>query len=103
MNLLDGWLGFALSVVSLSVGIGGATWGLALAATLRRRVLSLEFDVADLQERLLREIKSRAGKLGVKAKQEDEEFASLLLDKNKQQPTKPEPWWMQHVHQDLKQ
>lgn len=101
--LIDGWLGLALSLVSTCVGVVGVAWAVVGQWGLKRRVLSLEFDMADMQERLLREIKSRAGREGVKAKKDEEEFAARLLQNSNIPKAKNGPWWMEHVHQDLKQ
>lgn len=98
----DGWFGLAITVLGFSLGIVGMAWAAVGSMGLKRRVLSLEFDVADMQERLLREIKSRAGREGVKAKKDDEDFAARLLENSKQPKAKQEPWWMSHVHPDLK-
>lgn len=98
----DGWFGLAVTVLGFTLGIVGMAWAAVGSMGLKRRVLSLEFDVADMQERLLREIKSRAGREGVKAKKDDEEFAAALLAKNNKPQAKNQPWWMEHVHEDLK-
>lgn len=99
--LLDGW--FILGLLAVC-GLAGAVAGLVSfvgAAVVRRRVTSLEFTVADLEERLLREIKTRAAHLGVKARKADDELVEQLVLKNN--PTKSDqPWWMEHVHPDLK-
>lgn len=100
--MLDGWLGFAVALLGFIAGIVGVAWAVAGSVGLKRRVLSLEYDVADLQERLLREIKSRAGKAGVKAKQDDELFAEAVTQSKSPPQTQSGPWWMPFVHQDLK-
>lgn len=99
--LLDGW--FILGLLAV-LGGAGAVAGLVSfvgSALVRRRVTSLEFTVADLEERLLREIKTRAAHLGVKARKADEELAEQLLLKTTA-PKADQPWWMEHVHSDLK-
>lgn len=96
--MLDGWLGLAVAVLGFTAGIVGMAWAVVGSVVLKRRVLSLEFDVADLQDRLLREVKSRAGKAGARAKTDDEEFAAKLVQ---QQPKPNQPWWLQHVQPDL--
>lgn len=100
--LLDAWSTAAiLGVLSLA---GLTAWGVAFAysALVRRRVTTLEFAVADLEERLLKEIKTRAGNLGVKARKANEELEELML-KKAAEPAQQQPWWMSHVHPDLKQ
>lgn len=98
--MLEPWL---IGVVALTVGIGFSSgWLAGHLGTLRLRALvtSLQFDVATLEERLLREIKTRAGNLGVKARKTDEELLEQLkLTPAAQKPD--EPWWMKHVHPDL--
>lgn len=66
---------------------------------LKQRVLSLEYDVAELNNRLIREVKSRASSLGVKAKQDT---ADLLDQIKNEKPKESQPWWMDLVHPDLK-
>lgn len=103
--MLDGWLGYVVALLGFTAGTVGVAWSVVGSLGLKRRVLSLEFDVADLQERLLREVKSRAGRASVKAKQDDDEFNKQLEMTAKAAPTQAQnqPWWMTHVHQDLKQ
>jgi hypothetical protein len=97
--LLEGWQ----IVAALLVFVGGAIAGFVGAAVaqmgLRRAVRSLEYDVADLETRVVREVKLRAGTAGVKAKKADEELMEQLAS----QPQKPPgPWWMELVHPDLR-
>lgn len=99
--LLDFWflLGF-LGVFASSVG-GSCLVAFVYLAVVRRRVTMLEFAVADLEERLLKEIKTRAANLGVKARKADDELLESLA-KTSTQPKANEPWWLTHVHPDLK-
>lgn len=99
--LLDGWfiLGF-LAVLGVS-GVAAGLVSFVGSALVRRRITTLEFTVADLEERLLREIKTRAAHLGVKARKADDELVESLV-KNASQPQPAQPWWLEHVHPDLK-
>lgn len=97
--MVEPWL---IGVIALSLASGiGSGWLAGHLGTLRLRALvtSLQFDVATLEERLLREIKTRAGHLGVKARKADDELIDQL--KLTPPPAKPQPWWMEHVHPDL--
>lgn len=70
-----------------------------LAATvasraLKARLFSLECDVADLQDKILVEIKKRAGQESGKSRKGDAE----LLAKLQTSPPKPvAPWWFPFV------
>lgn len=69
-------------------------------AVLARKTLALEFDLADLQGRLLREVKTRAAQESVKSRKADEDLLAQALAA-KQKPVQQGPWWMEHVHPDL--
>jgi hypothetical protein len=79
---------------------GGALGAFGRYLALARLVTSLEYAVADLESRVIREVKMRAGQLGVKTRKEDDELLERL--KTVQPPNNTEPWWMTHVHPDLK-
>lgn len=97
--ILEGWSLVGYLLVSLLAGGVGVAVCSAPLLGLRRRVLSLEFEIADLQDRLLREVKTRASKAGVEAKKAEEDLFSKAL----KAPEKPNgPWWMAHVHPDIK-
>lgn len=91
-------------VATLLVSLGGFTAGFIGAAVaqlgLRRIVRSLEYDVADLETRVVREVKLRAGKEGVKAQKAEQELFEQI---QQQQPKSQDPWWMQYVSKDLRQ
>lgn len=93
------WFPVAVSLV-LSTGAWVLCFWFGLQLlSLNRKTRVLEFAIADLEERLLSEIKKRAGSLGVKARKDEEE----LIEKLKQTPPQPSgPWWMDLVHPDLK-
>lgn len=99
--LLDGWFILGLLAVLGVSGVAAGAVSFVGSALVRRRVTSLEFTVADLEERLLREIKTRAAHLGVKARKADDELVEQLVLKNTPAKT-PQPWWLEHVHPDLK-
>lgn len=86
-------------VVGLAVGVSWAV-SFAFASVVRRRVTTLEFAVADLEDRLLKEVKARAGNAGVRARKEQQELEELMLQKAST-PKADQPWWYQHVHPDL--
>lgn len=96
------WLYLGLQLLSGLLGIVGGVFAFGVTLGLRARVRSLEFDVASLEDRLLREIKTRASHAGVKSKKENDELAELIV-KEAQQPAKPKNWWDQYVHPDLRQ
>lgn len=96
--MVDSWSLLGILASLLLGGLSGAAAAAVVQARLRAIVLSLRFDLATLEERLYREIKTRASALGVKARKQDEELFETL----KAEPAKPpQPWWMQHVHPDL--
>lgn len=68
---------------------------LAISWGLRRRVYNLECDIADLQDRLLSEIKKRAGRETGKSKKEDDDLLASLVAKP-QQP-KFDAWWLPYA------
>ena len=91
--LVDIWmLGGALLFLALTFAV--SYLGQMLATRfVEKRLYSLECDVADLQNKVLSEIKKRAANLAVKAKAEDQLFEQLA-----QNPPKPaEPWWMKYA------
>ena len=92
------WIG-GFILAGLFGGIGGYVASFVYCLALRRRTVSLEFELADLQDRLYREIKTRAAHAAVKSKKDDDEFLSKVTATA---PAKPEPWWMNLVHSDLK-
>lgn len=99
--LLDLWyLVAALGFLALSYGAGrmGVHAGVRV---LEQRIYSLECDVADLQTKLLVEIKKRAGLEGVKARKVDA-LESQVEEALTRQPEQPKPWWEQFVHPSIR-
>jgi len=83
-NLEQIYVDILLVVCCFAAGWVAATlkvWGLT------RRTASLEYDVADLEGRVTREVKIRSGQAGQRAKAADAE----LLDWAKEQPQAPTP------------
>lgn len=79
------WL---LIVLSLAAGISGAiltSWGL------RRSVYSLQCDVADLKDKVLIEVKRRAGEARQSKAKFEEEYAALMGKKQPELVAK-NPW-----------
>jgi hypothetical protein len=79
-----------LIVACIAAGVSGAiavTWGL------RREVLSLKYELADLQNKVLREVKARAGEMG-RAKRDVVAEAADLLKRRDLEPSIPgtNPW-----------
>lgn len=71
-------------------------WGL------HRRAYSLECAVADLEEKLLVEVKRRAGTESARSKKADKELFDVLTAQP--EPKKDEPWWTKYVtHPELRQ
>ena len=97
--MVDAWFIGGLLLCGFLGAVSGLVAGYVGTLGLAARCRSLEFDVASLEERLLREIKSRASALGVKAKKDDSDLIELL---QKTPPKKPEPWYTQFVHPDLR-
>jgi hypothetical protein len=54
----------------------------------------LECDVADLQEKILSEIKKRASLIGQAAQKEDKTLASILEAAKSAPPAPTQPWYM---------
>lgn len=69
-------------------------------ALLARKTLALEFDLSDLQQRLLREVKTRAANESVKKRSADDELLQQVLQSKQNKPPQG-PWWLEHVHPDL--
>jgi|RhiMethySRZTD1v2_1073278.scaffolds.fasta_scaffold158341_3 hypothetical protein len=65
-----------------------ANWGL------RRRLYSLELDIATLENKLLSEVKRRAGTESVKARKADQDLLEAALTAKTVRPEAPQPWWM---------
>jgi hypothetical protein len=92
----------ALPLVVLAIASGGLA-GLAshqlASSLLKHRLYSLECDVADVQERLLTEVKRRGGAESAKSRKIDQE---LLQAAQTTTTAPPQPWWSPFVHPDLK-
>lgn len=98
--MVEGWMIVGSVLFFLAAFLTAYLGAVAAQMSLRRLVTSLEYAVADLESRVLREVKLRASAAGVKAKKQDEE----LLEQLAQQPQKSsDPWWMKMVHPDLRQ
>lgn len=97
--MLDAWF---LPVLLLAVATGAASGYLAArgqSRALANRTYSLECDVADLQTKLLLEIKKRAAQEGVKARKVDA-VDQQILDTLESKPVTSgvtEPWWSKYV------
>ena len=96
--MAETWWTLGLLLASLLGGGAGVLAASVFCMALKRRTVSLEFEVAELQDRLLREIKTRASHAAVKAKKDDDEFLAKVTAAA---PAPPEPWWMKHVQPDL--
>lgn len=89
---------FLLCSVAGGVGYLAATVAIW---SLKRVHYRLECDITDLQNSLLVEIKKRAGAESAKSRKQDAELLAQL--QNGTQATKSsKPWWMEHVHPDLR-
>lgn len=80
--------------------LGGVIGSLAHKWNLEHKTSQLEIELYDLKERLLLEMKKRASIAGRKAQEVDQ---AILEAASKEKPQEPRPWWMAHVHGDLKQ
>lgn len=89
---------FLLCSVAGGVGYLAATVAIW---SLKRMHYRLECDITDLQNSLLVEIKKRAGAESAKSRKADAELFAQLQN-GSQPPKNDKPWWMQHVHPDLK-
>lgn len=75
-------------LVSLACGLTGALLG---AWGLRRMVYSLQCDVEDLKDKVLIEVKRRAGEARQSKVRMEEEFAAIAA-KAKPEPVSKNPW-----------
>jgi hypothetical protein len=80
-----------LFAIGATAGVGGA---IAASWALRRKLYSLDYEVATLQDQLLREIKRRAGSETGKTKKTDQE---LLERMQNTEPARQPMWWEQYV------
>jgi hypothetical protein len=97
--MLDSWSVVALIIFLVTAGAVSVFVSVILNWSLSRRTLALEYDVAELNGRLLKEVKTRAGNAGVRSRAESAE----LLEKLSAQPVKPPaPWYDELIHPDLK-
>lgn len=96
--MVELWVVIAALLVFVGCAIAGFAGALAAQVGLRRSVTSLEYAVADLETRVVREVKLRASAAGVKAKKQDEELLEQIAQKP---PAANQPWWMQYVSPDL--
>lgn len=92
----------AFVVVAVLLALAGAAGYLGAHARLRvlnRRTYSLECDVADLGDKILTEIKRRAG--GLKRKPEEALLAEIP-GATGSKPREERPWYWDHVSPELK-
>lgn len=95
--------GSSILVLVLSLATAGlAGFGAARLAitSLHRRAYSLECAVADLEDKLLIEIKRRAGTESGKSRKRDQELFDGLT--NAAPPARQPMWWEQFVDPSLK-
>lgn len=84
----------AIPLLFLIGGAAGACGHIVASWALRQKLYSLEYDVATLQDQLIREIKKRAGAETGKAKKIDQELLEQLKN---EQPKQQPMWWEQYV------
>lgn len=92
---------FSDFLVTVLVSVASAAGFHALNSwTIARKIYSLECDVADLQTKILSEIKKRAQQQARKKPEED-----LLEAINSKTPpaAPPEPWWVKYASGGMKQ
>ena len=84
----------AVLVAFLSGMLGGALGALAYNWGLSSKVYELQLDLETLKDRLTIEVKKRAGQMGRRAQEVDQE----ILEAAKRAPTAaPVPWWAQYT------
>jgi len=83
LNCLAGAVGYLAARVAI--------WGL------HRRAYSLECAVADLEDKLLIEVKRRAGSESAKSKKRDQELIDFAQSAAQTPPAPPQPWWLPYA------
>ena len=96
-------MAFDISVIVLVSVIASVAVHLLTHWDSNRRIYSLECDVADLQNKVLNEVKKRAQVDSVKARKGGDELLEKL-EKAIAETKLPaqQPWWMAHVPQEAK-
>jgi hydrogenase/urease accessory protein HupE len=84
----------ALLVLGCAGVLAGYASGYVANWALRRRLYSLEFDIATLETKLLSEVKRRAGEASGKARKADQDLLEAALTTKAVRPEPPQPWWM---------
>jgi hypothetical protein len=85
---------FAFLVFGLTSGCAGYAAGYVANWALRRRLYSLELDLASLENKLLIEVKRRAGEASGKSRKADQDLLEAALTRTPVRPEPPQPWWM---------
>lgn len=73
--------------------LGGGILLLAFRWDLARRTYSLECAVADLEDKILSEIKKRASHASQESRKSKDDLAELLKAAAERQPAQQQPWW----------
>jgi len=87
----------ALLVLSCAAVIAGYASGYVANWGLRRRLYSLEFDIATLENKLLSEVKRRAGTESGKARKADQDLLEAAIAHKGAPQAAPQPWWLKYA------
>lgn len=86
---MESWFGSAYLVLSAVAFGAGYVGGILRSWVLHRRVYSLECAVADLENKVLVEVKRRAGQ----ERQKGSKIEAEILEAASKKTEEPKPWW----------